>query len=192
MQHASPLPAETSVDRRPWPRVAMMVARRVAAVAARACEKACSMRSQRAVQSPHRFDRRCPRHPPKSLSGCVDVDVDATAAGGAGRAVGCGAAGCWARSVCPTCRPFPTLPGPARRTASRRPARARCAATPQVVSTPGSPTAWESPSYHRKLLHRAAPDLRHLVLLRKGQLLERTGPRPLPRLSCSKNVYILL
>ena len=123
--------------RRPSPRVAMVVARRFAAVAARAGEKACSVRSQRVVQSPHPFGRRCPRHRLFPCFGHLSVDVVGADAGGAGHAVGCRAAGRCATPVHPICRRFPTLPGPGTRAALHRPGRARYEQTAQVVSTWG-------------------------------------------------------
>ena len=136
--------------RRPSPRVAMVVARRFAAVAARAGEKACSVRSQRVVQSPHPFGRRCPRHRLFPCFGHLSVDVVGADAGGAGHAVGCRAAGRCATPVRPICRRFPTLPGPGTRAALHRPGRARYAWTAQVVSTWGGPAdcRW-GPSSHR-------------------------------------------
>ena len=155
----------------------MVVARRFAAVAARAGEKACSVRSQRVVQSPHPFGRRCPRHPPKSLFGHLSVDVVGADAGGAGHAVGCRAAGRCATPVRPTCRRFPTLPGPWTRAALHRPGRARYAGTAQVVSTWGPADCRWGPSSHRNpTLHGAARLFFQVSGVRPGAETKDTRP----------------
>ena len=81
------------------------------------------------IPSP-RAPRRAPPTtilPPAADGRRVGVDIDGAAAGGAGRALGCRAAGRCAPPIRPICRRFPTLPGPVSRAALHGLGRARAA-----------------------------------------------------------------